>query len=211
MSVVNQLCYRSPGLMVDVSRLRALLLARGLGIEATWEASLENVHADLLSREPDSTGWVLPPVAVARLMTAWGPLTVDRFASTLSTKLPRFNAARAGPGVEAVDAYAQVWGGELNYCAPLFAQVAATLRKCYVEAASAVCILPAWPAQPWWRQAVCRAHAVVELPTWAVAFLPQVSSPPAAVASRRTVAALFRDGGRRHTAPDGAGLPPIAS
>jgi len=129
MAVVNSLSSRSPRLMAGVYRLHALLRSRGLGIEATWLASLENAHADRLSREPDSTGWVLSPAAFTLLSAAWGPFTVDRFTSTLCAKLPRFNSARVCPGTEAVNAFTQPWGGEINYCAPPFSQAAAALRK----------------------------------------------------------------------------------
>jgi len=67
-------------------------------------ASLENAHADRLSREPDSTGWVLTPAAFVTLSAAWRLFRIDRFSSTLCAKLPRYNSARACPGTEAVNA-----------------------------------------------------------------------------------------------------------
>lgn len=133
MAVVNSLCSRSPSLHRDVTRLRRLLRARGLGIEATWLASVENKWADRLSREEDSTDWHLSRSAWEQLDRAWGPLTIDRFATPLSTMLVRFNARRACPGAEAVDAMAQSWARDANYCAPPFAMAATVLRKIFVE------------------------------------------------------------------------------
>ena len=211
MAVINALSSRSPRLMAEVRRLRALLRHRGLGIEATWLASVENVHADRLSREPDATDWQLTPAAFSSLSAAWGPFTVDRFATTLNAKLPRFNSVRACPGAEAVNAYEQPWAGELNYCAPPFAQAAAALRKCYHEVASAVFVLPAWPAQAWWRQAVLRAQVSVTLPTGAVTYTrgPWASSPTPP--PWRMVALFLWRGGTPPTAPTGAPLPRIPS
>ena len=45
----------------------------------------------------------------------WGPHTVDRFASSYTTKIVRFNSRFWNPGTEAVDALTVDWGGENNY------------------------------------------------------------------------------------------------
>lgn len=211
MAVVNSLSSRSPRLMSEVHRLHALLRRRGLGIEATWLASLEKAHADRLSREPDSTGWVLSPAAFTTLSAAWGPFTVDRFASTLWAKLPRFNSARACPGTEAVNAYTQPWGGEINYCAPPFSQAAAAFRKCYLDRATAVLILPSWTAQAWWRRAVLRASASVALPAAAVVYTrgPWAASPTSP--PWQMVALFLWRGGTPPTPRAGAGLPLLPS
>lgn len=208
MSIINSLCSRSPALHHDVTRLRRILNDRGLGIEATWLASLENKWADRLSREPDSSSWTLQRDAWRHLNDAWGPLTIDRFASTIDTHLPRFNAATACPGVEAVDAYKQCWTGERNYCFPPFSQAAVALRHCYEQRATAVFILPVWPAQPWWHRAISRANSSVLLPRRAVVCRRSshtaLGSPP----SSQMAALLFQHGGRPPTAPAGASWPP---
>lgn len=208
-SVVNSLFSRSPALHADVIRLAAVLRERRLGIEATWLPSVENRWADRLSRERDTSDWRLALWAWAALDAAWGPLTIDRFATTLNTQLPRFNSAVACPGAEAVDAYAQPWGGERNYCNPPFAQAAVALRKCWEERATAVFVLPVWPAQPWWALAVRRATATVLLPPGAALFTGGRYSSPATPPSWRTAAFLFEQGGTLPTAPAGAACPPV--
>lgn len=211
MAVVNSLCSRSPSLHRDVTRLRRLLRARGLGIEATWLASEENKWADRLLREEDSTDWHLSRSAWEQLDRAWGPLTIDRFATPLSTMLVRFNARRACPGAEAVDAMAQSWARDANYCAPPIAMAATVLRKIFEERATAVVVLPEWPAQPWWRRAVSRAHASVVLPAAAIQYTRGCYAKPSEDSSWRMVAFYFRRGGIPPTADAGAPLPRIPS
>lgn len=170
MRVVNAMSFCSPHLKADVRRLHSLLAARGLLIEATWLASVENTWAGNLSRERDSSDWRLARSVFSALERAWGPMTVDRFATPLNTLLPRFNSRTLTlcPGTEAVDAHAQPWAGEHNFRNPPLALVAPTLRKIRDERASAVVIVPVWPVQDWWRSAVTDADAAVLLPPSAI-------------------------------------------
>lgn len=209
MSIVNLICSRSPALHRDVARLRTLLKTRGLGIGATWLASLEKTWTDRLSRERDSTDWQLARSVLSELARAWGPLTMDRFASPLSIHRPRFNAFLACPGAEAIDAMAQTWAGEGNYCAPPFSMAAAVLRKSLAERDSAVVVFPAWPAQPWWRRAVSRATTAVLLLAAATQYTRGRCAPPATRPSWQMVAFYFRRGGTPPTAAAGGPSPPI--
>lgn len=211
MVVVNSLCSRSPTLHPDVIRLRRLLRSRGLGIEATWLASVENNWADRLSRDVDSSDWRIQRSVWAQLDCAWGPLTIDRFATPLSARLVRFNARVARPGAEAVDAMAQSWVHEANYCAPPLALAATVLRQIFQERATAMVVLPKWPAQPWWRRAVTRAHALVALPPAAIQFTRSCHARQSGALSWRMVAFYFRRGGTPPTAVAGAPLLPIPS
>lgn len=106
-AVVNSLCSRFPSLLRDVIRLRRQPRTRGLGMEATWMASVENKWADHLSHKEKSTDWHLSRSVWEQLDRARGPLMINRFATPLSTILVRCNARRACPGAKAVDAMVQ--------------------------------------------------------------------------------------------------------
>lgn len=209
MSVINSLCSRSPALHRDVAQLQQILVDRNLGIEATWLSSVENKWADRLSREMDSADWRIARSAWTCLDRAWGPMTIDRFATTLTTLLPRFNSAVACPGTEHVDTYTTTWAGDINYCAPPFAQAAAALRKCFQDRATAIFVLPLWPAQAWWRRAALRASAAVLLPDDATIYTRGRFTSPARPPSWQMVAFLFECGGTPPTEPPGGAWPTI--
>lgn len=209
MAVINSLYSRSPALHRDVTKLRKILADRDLGIEATWLSSVETKWADSLSRERDSTGWRLARSAWDALNDAWGPMTIDHFATPLDTHLPRFNSAMACPGTERVDAHTAPWWGETNYCAPPFSHAPAALRKCFKDRATAIFLFPVWPAHPWWRRAATRTHAAVLLPDDAIIYTSGRFTPPAKPPFWQMAAFLFKNGGTPTTGPRGDAWPTI--
>ena len=81
---------------------------------------------------------------------AWGPHTVDHFASYYNTKLPRFNSRFWNPGAEGVDSFTINWHGENNWLCPpiyLIPHVIHHAQKC---AASGTLVVPEWPSAPFW-------------------------------------------------------------
>lgn len=143
------------------------------------------------------------------LNDAWGPMTIDHFATPLDTHLPRFNSAMACPGAERVDAHTAPWWGETNYCAPPFSHAPAALRKCFKDRATAIFVLPVWPAHPWWRRATTRTHAAVLLPDDAIIYTSGRFTPPAKPPSWQMAAFLFENGGTPTTGPRGDAWPTI--
>lgn len=169
--VLNSMRSRSPALMSVVRDLHAELNSRQLSAEACWLSTVANEHAERLLRDRDSTDWRLRRSVFSVLHSRWGPLTIDRFATTLNTHLPRFNSAVANPEAKAVVAYRQSWGGnEHNYINPPLSQAALVIAKISHENASAVLVLPIWPAQPWWARISCIAQTAVLLPDGAPLF-----------------------------------------
>lgn len=83
-----------------------------------WIPREENELADMASRIPDRDGWAIMPHMFEKVNSELGPAEVDRFASCLNHKLPRFNSIVPSPGAEAVDAFTQDWKGVINYCVP---------------------------------------------------------------------------------------------
>lgn len=147
---------------------------------------------------------------------AWGPLTVDRFATPLNAHLMRFNSRVACPGAEAVDALLQSGrqGQQLSPAGlwrPPFALAATVLRKVFLEQATAVVILPVCRAQPWWPRAVSRATAAVLLPAAALCFTRGRYATPAIPPSWKMTAFYFRRRGNPPTLYDGVPLRSVPS
>ena len=118
--------------------------------EVVWVPSAENGEADEESRLIDHDDWSVEKWVFLEAERRWGPHTVDRFASHNNAWLPRFNAKRWCPGVEAVDAWAEVWTVENNWAVPPMGQVGDVLRLLEEQRACATVLLPNWSAQPWW-------------------------------------------------------------
>ena len=143
---------RAPGLQQELRALWALLDSNDITLEPRYIRSGDNWWADSLSRLDDRGDYRLHSRVFSQLQRAWGPCTVDRFATTNNAQLPRFNSAWACPGTAGVDAFAQAdWAQELNYCNPpweLLDRLAQHLRE---TGAPAVVVAPHWPAQGWYQ------------------------------------------------------------
>ena len=76
-------------------------------LSAKYLARSLNMEADRLSRILTPYEWKLHPKIFNVIKKMWGPHTVDRFASELTTQLPRFISLYWDPKTEAVDALMQ--------------------------------------------------------------------------------------------------------
>jgi hypothetical protein len=84
-----------------------------------WLPREENERADYLSKVRDVDDFGLSADTFALVSRRFGPFTVDKFASELNTKLPRFNAFYWCPGAAAANCFTQDWGGdERKNCSP---------------------------------------------------------------------------------------------
>jgi len=117
--ILSGLTSRSPEMMAELRRLWCLLDSHGIHLRARYIRSAANIWADRLSRHLDSDDWQLDPLLFAELERRFGPHSIDRFASALSTLLPRYNAAWLDPTCEAVDSLHLPdadWRRENNWC-----------------------------------------------------------------------------------------------
>jgi len=207
-AVLNAMSSRSPALMAELRSLVALLRRLGCRLEASWLPTAENIWADKLSRDQDSTDWRLNRSVFQTLNAAWGPCGVDRFATASTSMLPVFNSLVHHSRSAAVDGWAQDWGGPIiNYVSPPFSQAALVIRKIVRDRASAVVVLPAWPAQVWWAETLHRANKAVYLPASAALCTRGGSTLPAHPPLWRTVVLLYRAGGRPWPRWSGAPTP----
>jgi len=154
-----------PRVSPSLRRLResggAILGSEGLGLllgmassssRALGAAREKNHLADGLSKFWDSSDYALAEQYFDVLDRRWGPHTIDRFADSRHCRVRsrRFNARFACPGVEAVDAFSQDWGGDNNWVNPPFALVGRVLAHARLCRASWTLIVPIWPRRAWW-------------------------------------------------------------
>lgn len=206
-SVVNNMTTRSPALMEVLDRILHRFSAWGLRAEATWLSSVANSHADKLSRNTDSSDWRLRPDIFRVLNAAWGPLQIGRLATADNTQLRRFNSRVMSPGTEAINARLQPSGRCRNYLSPPLSQMDLVLPKLQRDLATAVVLVPHWPASPWWRPLLMASSAAVHLPYQASLFTHGRWSTPARQPTWRTAATLIECGGRPPTAWPGGTSP----
>eukprot|EP00301_Raphidiophrys_heterophryoidea_P016105 c2537_g1_i1.p1 GENE.c2537_g1_i1~~c2537_g1_i1.p1 ORF type:complete len:441 (+),score=18.45 c2537_g1_i1:246-1568(+) len=114
-------------------------------VPPVWIPGSTNDVADQESRMVDYHDWRLSKEWFGVLDRAFGPHKVDRFADSNNNQVRRFNARRWCPGVEAVDAFAQQWSGEINWAVP----PAGLLLRVFWHPRATV-VAPMWPGQPWW-------------------------------------------------------------
>jgi hypothetical protein len=79
-------------MMNELRRLWYMLDTNNIDIRPRYIRIASNMWADKLSRHLDSDDWQVDPSVFYEMNTQFGPHTIDRFASTLNTLLPRYNA-----------------------------------------------------------------------------------------------------------------------
>ena len=79
-----------------------------------------NREADALSRLEDKFNWRVSTKTFAVIEELFGPHSVDRFADLSNSHLIGNNSRYWDPCSEGVNALAQDWSGETNYCCPPF-------------------------------------------------------------------------------------------
>jgi hypothetical protein len=84
--------------------------------------------------------------------TQFGPHTIDRFASALTTLLPRYNANLLDPSCEAVDALHladAAWKEENNWCNPPWPMLTDLAQKLQQSGAASTVVAPRWQGEAW--------------------------------------------------------------
>ncbi|XP_060080812.1 uncharacterized protein LOC132560179 [Ylistrum balloti] len=122
----------------------------GCEIVTSWIPRAENKLADLYSKSGDSDDWGIHRDVFLGLDDAWGPFTVDRFASTHNTKCDLFNSRWWCPGTAGVDGLLQVWAGQNNWLVPPPRLIPKVVNKLLDEQAQAVLVVPYWTSAPFW-------------------------------------------------------------
>ena len=130
------------------------LTAKELNITLTARhyAGKINVEADRLSRLAPNQEWSLNTKIFHFIDDAWGPHSIDRFASFTTALLPRYNSRYWDPSAEAVDGLAQDWSNENNFCNPPWRMLSDVVEKIAREAVTATVIAPMWRGRHWCQE-----------------------------------------------------------
>ena len=135
----------------------------------------ENLIADFLSRGKClPSEWMLSPIVFRQIMSVFGVLDIDLFATSLNHRLPRFCSRIRELGAFALDAFAIPWGGWRAYAFPPFALIPRVLRKIREDQASVILIAPWWPARSWFQDLL----ALLVGTPWSLPCHPELVSQP---------------------------------
>ena len=127
----------------------------GVDLKAKYLAGKDNIRADRLSRLMSPYEWSLDDRIFQKLEKLWGPHTVDRCASMISTKLEVYNSLYYDPKSAGVDCLAQTdWAAHNNFVNPPFWMIPRLLKTIKTQRASATLVAPWWPAQTWFQDLV---------------------------------------------------------
>lgn len=155
---------RVDDLAVIARRLWALCLELDIDLDVVHIPGKDNTRADFWSRLEDTGDWRLSAKAFDMVETAYGPHTVDRFATSVNTQLPRFNSRFWDVGSEGVDAFSLCWRGENNFANPDFRDFGRTIALIKEQAAQATIIAPVWPSRSWYAALLAITVSSIELP-----------------------------------------------
>ena len=114
-------------------------------------AGILNVRADKASRwRDDRQEWRLSDEAFNEVEQAFGPHTIDLFASRRNTQLPRFFSRWLDPDSAATDALKRPWLCEGNaYAHPPIAIIPQVIAKLKAEGSEITLVAPVWASQAW--------------------------------------------------------------
>ena len=146
---INHLGGRSRFLNSIARRLWTMCYSNGILLTAVHRPGKVNQRADLLSRwKKDHTDIRLPPSSFQKIQQAFGPHSVDLFATRDNSLLPRFVSWRPDPESVATDAFMLPMKNENPYCFPPVACIPRLLREVVHQQATATLVAPDWAA-PW--------------------------------------------------------------
>lgn len=130
--------------------LRAVMRWR-LELTASHIAGTDNEAADTLSRatKPLRNEWQLSRAAFNRILQHGPRPTVDYFATSTTTRLPRFVSRWPDPKAEAIDAMRQPWQREFGLFVPPINLLPRVLERIVRIRAHGVLVAPVWPSRPW--------------------------------------------------------------
>ena len=103
-------------------------------------------YTDHISKTVDHDDWYSTVEMFNFVDEKWGPHTVDRFADSSNTKLPRFNSKFYCPNTEQVDALSISWGNENNYLVPPVSLIPTVLQHMGSFEGRGTLITPYWPS-----------------------------------------------------------------
>lgn len=119
-------------------------------LELEWIPRSENEIADSISREVDRDDWSVSQECFEFFEQAFGPHTVDCFASAENTKLKKFYSRYWEPACAGVDGLCHSWNGENCWCVPPVQLIQQVLWKVERSGIEATLLIPEWPSAAFW-------------------------------------------------------------
>ena len=140
---------RVPSLQRELRRFSAILSAHDITLEAVRVTSLEN-PADAPSRHVSSSRMSLLDSSFSRVDAAFGPHSIDRFASWDSSRCEIFNCGHGDARAFAVDCFSQSdWPSHNNYCQPPVRLIPELLHFLLAHPCNVTVCMPHLPSALW--------------------------------------------------------------
>ena len=125
-------------------------------LSAAHIPGVHNIKADFESTwTSDNTEWMLDRASLNKALSQLSLRpNIDLFASRLNNQFPQYVSFKPDPGAVAVDAFSLNLHDLKFYAFPLFCVINAVLQRVREDQASGILIMPNWPAQAWFPQAI---------------------------------------------------------
>jgi hypothetical protein len=143
------------GSMVQALNICALeilqiCLTNDIYISLDWVPRELNEEADALSKMVDTDDWGISQHIFDYLNKAYGPCTIDIFASNLSHKVKKFYAKYWCVGAQGVDAFAYSWTNNFCWMVPPPNLTSKVLSHCKRCKSKGLLIIPKWKSAFFW-------------------------------------------------------------
>ena len=115
-----------------------------------WVPREESHLADYRSKLTDVDDWGIQAHIFQWVITLWGPVTTDRFATRYNIKCNRFNSRFWSPSCEGIDAYSLNWQGVNNWVVPPPSQIVRAWKHFQICKARGVLIIVLWKGAVFW-------------------------------------------------------------
>lgn len=143
----------NPALQALALKLFQSQLDGGFSLQAVWLPRELNTRADYLSRvsEMRHHDYRLRPQIFRLLDEAWGPHSIDRFASSENKQTSRFCSHFFHPEAVWVDSFSTSWAGETNWLFPPAtpSAISRTIAHLCADGARGTLIVPMAPWSAW--------------------------------------------------------------
>jgi len=147
---IMQVGSRIPELHEIAVRIFSFCRQQQIKLIPEWVPREENERADYFSKLVDGDDWQLSTEVFRGLDEAWGPHSIDCFASESTKKLEKYCSRWWNPGCWAVDAFTVSWEGENAWLCPPFYLIGDVLEKCKAEQMHGTLVIPEWRSAWWW-------------------------------------------------------------
>ncbi len=136
-----------PQIVRQMKAMRVAAFRAGAELEFVWQPrESESIReADALSKEVDTSDFILCNGPTRRLMCRWGRPSLDPFATSIDGghNASKFYSKYFEPGCSGIDGLRQPWDREFVWVFPPFQLVADSIKKVLEERVHCILIVPA--------------------------------------------------------------------